>query len=416
MSSFYNGYNNNNTINTTTHTADVPFVHTTSAPPSTSSSPAAETAVATFPGGGSPSPTTALQSGSLNDESRKKVQQQRTNSLRLKSTEQGAAEMFLTTNKDQGAWFATSAQQTQQQGEVDTQKLDVLRARIFSVTQIAEASVIIQEMSELVDTSDIVLMVPSDVERLKIFLQGCSLLNHQLLVHFNILADRCQNKMNAMQEKEQQKATVNVNAANEKQPPQQQHQWQKQQKQQQWQQWHTPSTRRRPAVENELDSSVAKLIENHRQQNELVNLLELRGLKQMKQTKSNANGNGNGNANGTQSEEKYEFKLRKSVAELIFIFVIIFCMILFVSFELTNKRQMMESSVAVLEQRVARLKKIQQIRTLKKTADRHNSWMLRRHHPAAVRRRRRSPTTTAPSLDEELGWPGDEEEYEEDDE
>jgi len=223
--------------------------------------------------------------------------------------------------------------------------------------------------------------------------------------------------MNAMQEKEQQKATVN-----EKQQPQQQQQWQKQQQwqqqqqQQQQQQWHTPSTRRRPAVENELDSSVAKLIENHRQQNELVNLLELRGLKQMKQTKTNVNDNGNGNANGTQSEEKYEFKLRKSVAELIFIFVIIFCMILFVSFELTNKRQMMESSVAVLEQRVARLKKIQQIRTLKKTADRHNSWMLRRHHPAAVRRRRRSPTTTAPSLDEELGWPGDEEEYEEDDE
>ena len=69
----------------------------------------------------------------------------------------------------------------QMQGTADKTKLGVLQARIFTTKTPAEALTIIQEISELIETSKFCLMAASGVERLKIFLQGCSLLNDEVL-------------------------------------------------------------------------------------------------------------------------------------------------------------------------------------------------------------------------------------------
>ena len=89
----------------------------------------------------------------------------------------------------------------QTQGTADKTKLGVLQARIFMTKTPAEALTIIQEMSELIETSKFVLMGPSDVETVNGLLKMKKILNEGLSSALTILSSQCQTEINSMQEK-----------------------------------------------------------------------------------------------------------------------------------------------------------------------------------------------------------------------
>jgi TPR repeat protein len=91
--------------------------------------------------------------------------------------------------------------ENQARGKADHLKLDAFQARIFRVKTTAEALVIIQEMSELVESSKFVLMGPSDVETLNGLLKMKKILNEGLIGALTILSSQCQTEINSMQEK-----------------------------------------------------------------------------------------------------------------------------------------------------------------------------------------------------------------------
>ena len=89
----------------------------------------------------------------------------------------------------------------QARGKADHLKLDAFQARIFRVKTTAEALVIIQEMSEHIETSKFVLMGPSDVETLNGLLKMKKILNEGLSSALTILSSQCQTEINSMQKK-----------------------------------------------------------------------------------------------------------------------------------------------------------------------------------------------------------------------
>ena len=88
----------------------------------------------------------------------------------------------------------------QMQGTADKTKLGVLQARIFTTKTSSEALTIIQEISELIETSKFCLFAASGVERLKGWLDFSKLLNSELTGMLIVLADQCKNKIQSMQE------------------------------------------------------------------------------------------------------------------------------------------------------------------------------------------------------------------------
>ena len=120
--------------------------------------------------------------------------------------------------------FVNSLGVTQPIIEHLTLKLDVFQARFFRVKTTAEALVIIQEMSEHIETSKFVLMGPSDVETLNGLLIMKKILNEGLTSALTILSSQCQTEINIMQEKHRALSTkcvglelakVNVNEKQE---------------------------------------------------------------------------------------------------------------------------------------------------------------------------------------------------------
>jgi hypothetical protein len=118
----------------------------------------------------------------------------------------------------------TEWKEAHMQGKADTQKIGALKIRVFGVSTSADALVIIQEMSELIETSKFCLMAASDVERLTRILTGEKLITPALTGILAVLTDQCKNKIQTMQENHRSVSTkcvglelakVNVNEKQE---------------------------------------------------------------------------------------------------------------------------------------------------------------------------------------------------------
>lgn len=88
----------------------------------------------------------------------------------------------------------------QLKGRADQQSLRVLKGDLVSVSTSEDGQVVVQQMIQLVTSSNFCLLSPDDVERLKNTVNGFKLLDPTLSDMFDLLASQCQSEINTKQE------------------------------------------------------------------------------------------------------------------------------------------------------------------------------------------------------------------------
>ena len=91
-------------------------------------------------------------------------------------------------------------EEDQLKGRADQQNLNALKGNLFSVSTSKEAQVVVQQMIQLVTSSNFCLLSPDGVKHLTKALGGLELINPELTRLLDLLASQCQSEINTKQE------------------------------------------------------------------------------------------------------------------------------------------------------------------------------------------------------------------------
>ena len=89
----------------------------------------------------------------------------------------------------------------QLKGRADKQSLNTLRGELFNTSTSKETQVVVQNMIQLIASSNFVLLSPDGVERFRRSLDAENLLEKELTRLLNLLASQCQSEINTKQER-----------------------------------------------------------------------------------------------------------------------------------------------------------------------------------------------------------------------
>ena len=89
----------------------------------------------------------------------------------------------------------------QLKGRADQQSIKNLKGELFNVSTSKEAQVVVQQMIQVVTSSNFCLLSPKGVEKLSRMLNGEELLDKEVTRLLDLLASQCQSEINTKQER-----------------------------------------------------------------------------------------------------------------------------------------------------------------------------------------------------------------------